>query len=114
MTVYQPYQVLIVSVGGGRPMEFVFRMSNGRTLRDLTGQNGWVSFAYEGADPHIVRQARVSGGSVFYDEIFGDEYPTAGADVLAWASVQHVDYGTALGRGFFVTSSEVIRRSVVA
>jgi len=117
MTIFQGYEMPIVSIGGGRPIKAVFFKPNGRDVRDLTGYFGWFCFGYPGANPHVCRDARVDGanGCVWYDEIFGDEYPLASdgsGECMVQAHAMHPDYGAASARGFLVVSSEVMRRWV--
>jgi len=98
----------------GPVLEFLFLQQDGRSVLDLTGYCGWVSFAYPGAAPHIVRAAQmdaVNGIVRYFPQ--GDEFTTVG-DILFQATAMLVDAPAGVDRAFFEVSHPLIRRRVVS
>jgi hypothetical protein len=96
----------------GPVLEFLFLQQDGQTVRDLTGYCGWVSFAYPGSAPHVVRAGQVdaANGIIRYFPQ-GDEFPTVG-DILFQATAMLVD-AAGTDRAWFEVSHPLIRRRVV-
>ena len=116
-TIHQASEVHEVFVGDtGPPLEFLFRLSDGVTPKNLTDHCAFVSFAYAGATPHVVRGAAITSfanGAVRY-LLEGDEYPNIGR-VYIRATIKSVNFGTYLSVGWNEESAErILERIVVA
>lgn len=117
MTILQADEIREVFVGDTGPtLNFAFALEDRVRMRDLTGYIGWCTFAYVGEAPHVIRAAIIptpkTSGIVRHVRL-GDEYTKVG-EVLAWATVLNVDYGTTLGGGYYRVSCDPIRFKVLA
>ena len=117
MTTHLATEVREVFVGDtGPPLEFVFRYSDGVTLKDLAGHSAWVSFSYAGSTTHVVRAAMIPSPStqgIIRYVFLGDEYPTIGR-VYVQGSIMAPNYGAYLGVGWNEYSGPILERRVIA
>lgn len=101
--------------GSTQVLKFRFLQRNGQFVQSLVGRAAWVSFWWpEATVPHIIRQAKVDGAggrAIYFPQ--GDEFATAGKDVLMQATAQMIDVDSGVDRGFLEFSFPIVRWHVV-
>jgi len=116
LVIHMPEERFEMSVGDkGRYVTFQIGKGNRKEVLNLTGYNGYVSFMYQDAAPHVTRCAPIIAVSGLLVYTFrGDELPTKG-ECLMQATIQLADWfiGGAPGRAFFKSSSDMVRIQVL-
>lgn len=107
-----------VYVGDTGPvLELLITEPDGYTVRNLTGFSAWVSFWFTGdTEPRVIRAAKVYDGANGLVRYYfqGDEYATTG-DCIFQATIMSTEWGgSSSGRGFFQSSTPVMKRRVLA
>lgn len=113
----QASEVVEVHVGDAqRPLSYQFLEADRSDARVLSGWGALVRFWYEDAAIHILRQAEVDqpGGVALYD-LRGDEFTVPGVCLAQFTIRAPAWYGggTAAGRYFVASSSDILRFNVI-